>query len=732
MKRENRPMDTISNPAPPSEVPWKISGEILPARIGLLYKLGAILNAIAMLLLPGLYLAMVGGLGWFLYSQMTGESPPEGHSGSSDDRGVWYFLLLIAGAITLVFMLKPLFARRPKSAPPVEITRAEQPGVFALIDEICALVRAPRPRHVLVDMQINASASFSRSFGSLVRRDLTLCIGLPLVTGLSVQELGGVLAHEFGHFAQGTGMRITYVIRAINAWFARIVYERDGFDDFLREASKRIDIRIGILFYCARLMVWLTRKILWVFMWLGHALSCFMLRQMEFDADYYETQVAGSKSFARTASVLRIFGAGWQRAVNIQQESYAAGRLVEDMPRLVALEAGRLPVEVHEAITQEAAQSKTGWFDTHPSDADRARVAENAQAAGVLAGEGPATSLFDDFSSVARQATAAYYQHQCEIDLKGVQLLPFETVAGEVSVREETDKATKDLFHGLLTIRTMPILSPGELWRTPALEHLAAEWGAAQQRQLVALPGTEKLVKELIDADSNELVMIQAEALLRAGFKLKAGQFGLAKPSAQTARHAREEAHRKITQCRDELAAVCAATRERFVSALRAYFVNPLPLGLLPETTAEIERLVRIISRFDAQTGVLVSLRNEVAAFDLLLRNMPKEGNSAFYATARETGSSITQATDRLLEVTAGLDYPFDHARGKVLLADFLMENAGHSDVSIHAFLRASALLDRLFALYERINGRLAQLALLAEKNVLSDAPRTAAAIECV
>ena len=129
-------MDTISNPAPPSEFPWKISGEILPARIGLLYKLGAILNAIAMLLLPGLYLAMVGGLGWFLYSQMTGESPPEGHSGSSDDRGVWYFLLLIAGAITLVFMLKPLFARRSKSAPPVEITRAEQPGVFALIDEI--------------------------------------------------------------------------------------------------------------------------------------------------------------------------------------------------------------------------------------------------------------------------------------------------------------------------------------------------------------------------------------------------------------------------------------------------------------------------------------------------------------------------------------------------------------------------------------------------------------------
>ena len=52
-------------------------------------------------------------------------------------------------------------------------------------------------------------------------------IGLPLVNALTLSELKAVLAHEFGHFAQGTGMRITYVIRGVNAWFARTVYERD-------------------------------------------------------------------------------------------------------------------------------------------------------------------------------------------------------------------------------------------------------------------------------------------------------------------------------------------------------------------------------------------------------------------------------------------------------------------------------------------------------------------------
>ena len=46
-----------------------------------------------------------------------------------------------------------------------------------------------------------------------------LTIGLPLVAGLSLREFAGIIAHEFGHFTQGFGMRLSYVIRQINGWF---------------------------------------------------------------------------------------------------------------------------------------------------------------------------------------------------------------------------------------------------------------------------------------------------------------------------------------------------------------------------------------------------------------------------------------------------------------------------------------------------------------------------------
>ena len=95
-----------------------------------------------------------------------------------------------------------------------------------------------------------------------------------------MRQFAGVLAHEFGHFAQGAGMRLTYVIRRINLWFARVVYERDEWDLKLEQSAKTSDWRMRIVLQMARGCVWLSRRILWALMHAGNAISCFMLRQM--------------------------------------------------------------------------------------------------------------------------------------------------------------------------------------------------------------------------------------------------------------------------------------------------------------------------------------------------------------------------------------------------------------------------------------------------------------------
>src|SRR5262249_52685544 len=162
---------------------------------------------------------------------------------------------------------------------PITLDPKAEPLLFAFVQKICALVGAPKPSRIDVDCQANASAGLRRGLWS---RDLVLTIGLPLVSGLDMRQFAGVLAHEFGHFAQGAGMRLSYVIRNINFWFARVVYERDAWDQKLDQTARGSDLRIGVVLHAARGCVWVSRRILWALMQAGHAISCFMLRQMEY------------------------------------------------------------------------------------------------------------------------------------------------------------------------------------------------------------------------------------------------------------------------------------------------------------------------------------------------------------------------------------------------------------------------------------------------------------------
>ena len=142
------------------------------------------------------------------------------------------------GLIVILFMVKPLFAGRPPAPPAMALDTEQERLLFAFIGRICRLVGAPRPRRVEVNCAVNAAASFRLGAASLFGQDMTLTIGLPLVAGLSMRQFAGVLAHEFGHFSQGAGMRLTYVIRQINGWFFRVVYERDRWDLELDRAAR--------------------------------------------------------------------------------------------------------------------------------------------------------------------------------------------------------------------------------------------------------------------------------------------------------------------------------------------------------------------------------------------------------------------------------------------------------------------------------------------------------------
>ncbi len=55
-----------------------------------------------------------------------------------------------------------------------------------------------------------------------------LTIGLSLIGGLSARQFVGVLAHEFGHFAQRFGMRCSFLVNSVNRWLEHCAYGEDA------------------------------------------------------------------------------------------------------------------------------------------------------------------------------------------------------------------------------------------------------------------------------------------------------------------------------------------------------------------------------------------------------------------------------------------------------------------------------------------------------------------------
>jgi Zn-dependent protease with chaperone function len=247
----------ISNGFALTDPPLAFSGQITRTRLSPRYRLGLVV-AVTMLLLPVLYLGLIAAAGMGVWWHATAYTWILEGDSAKQIRLIAYATPLVAGVVLVFFMAKPILARAARRQRPLLITEADEPALFAFIDEICRQVGARRPRRVQVDCNVNASASLMDSRLGL-QRDLVVTIGLPLVAGLSARQLAGVLAHEFGHFAQGGGMRLTTIVRTVNAWFGRVVYERDAWDEKFERWSTEADWRAAIVLVVARLGVWFSR-----------------------------------------------------------------------------------------------------------------------------------------------------------------------------------------------------------------------------------------------------------------------------------------------------------------------------------------------------------------------------------------------------------------------------------------------------------------------------------------
>lgn len=410
--------------APPMDPARPGAAEIIAAfgsgirrpRTSFLYQIGLLMVAVVMIILPLIYLALVAAMGWaVVYFAIHARFLVTSMAGGPKFYLVKLFLYgapLFVGALLTFFMVKPIFARRPNRPDALELNPGAESTLFAFIAKICDEVGAPMPTRIEMDCELNAAAAFRKGPSSMFGNDLVLRIGLPLVAGLDMQQFAGVVAHEFGHFTQGFGMRLSFIIRLINGWFYRVIYERDAWDVWLaRWALETDDWRSMLAAAFIHFAVWISRSLLKFLMWFGHGVCCFLLRQMEYDADSYAIQTAGSRSFEETAKRINVLAEATGNSYHIIETAWRIKRVLpDDFPAFFLQQESKIPADRRAHLENTASAPGTGIFSSHPSDGDRIRRAQKANQPGIFHITLPARQLFANFEVASKQVTLAHYQ----------------------------------------------------------------------------------------------------------------------------------------------------------------------------------------------------------------------------------------------------------------------------------------------------------------------------------
>lgn len=715
---------TNNKPPTEAEILGYITTDVGTPRVSILFIMAMGVVSALMILLPILYVGLIALVGWLVYMHAVHNTAILTWHLSSARTGLLrvavYGAPIIAGVIVFVFMTKPLFARPAIRRVGLTIDENHEPLLVKYIEKLCESLGAPVPREIKVDCDPNASAGFRNGLWGLLSNRLTLTIGLPLVAALDIRQLSGVLAHEFGHFTQWTSMRLSYVIKSINNWFARVVYEEDSWDEWLLEQC-RSESWISLIFLFARLCVWITRRILWALMIAGQAMSCVLSRQMEYDADRCEALIGGSESFKKTTNLLPRLSFAHMATMNQAGALWRERRLPDNLPALLIRRLDSLTPENLEKMEEFIREQKSGWFDTHPPDDRRIANIDRHPCTGVISSDAPADVLFSNFEVMCKAATLVFYRENVHPDIGAEKLVSTQELAKEEKKAKSEHDAVRE-FLGHAFSRSRVLILDNIHMEAPADPAAAIAKLKKMRTAVESARGRAARIYEDHEAACKGIIyMTAAKSMADSGLGFNPKRFELTNTSVSTIESKRIQFKDERERTSELIVKYEAGLTERINLALQLLCVPQIQKSLRdgPSLVADARRMLRAMP--DLQFGL--DKTDELLKKRVLIeRTVESLDNGA----DRETGAELLiHSVQDIVEIVremrlslATADYPFEHSEGKATIAQVLADYSPHEGDPGGAIEIADEIIEGMYRLHMRVLGRLIGIAHRVEKVV--------------
>jgi Zn-dependent protease with chaperone function len=617
------PATTIA--ALPLDALRALANQRLPRpRTSFSYLIGLLLVTLLSVALPAIYIGLTGGIAfaWIWYLTHIHEHLPR----NIQLVALMYVVPALVGAVLVLFLGRPLFAPSPRPRETLLLDPEKEAGFVSGVHALCRAIGVSPPSEIRLSWDANASVRFRTRWLSLFTGHKVLTIGMSLAGGLSARQFIGVLAHEFGHFAQRAGMICSFTVNSVNAWLEHCAYGEDVWDQKLREWSKTAEEKEYWFSWLVDWSVtasWIairgTRLLMAGMFHMSLRLSQYMSRQMEFDADRYEALLAGSDIFRSTARSLRALNHAFAEVNRANIEAWQEHRLLRDLPEAVAAHAHAFDAARLASIEEEMSEeTTTRYWDSHPPDVERIDNAEKQRAPGIYHEAAPAALLFKDFSSWSQRATRLFYAEQ-GVKFAVEQLRSRDEILGHVDNRNRQREQLDRFFNGqfqhwpLLQLQARTNAAVDQLgWqecidriraRSPeTLRHWSQALQAHERRSMlrtaiklgassreIGMPGADRSPQELGGELENITTRrLDCQRLLDEGFALYARRIKHAIDSMPAAERS------AATALRDTVAGLGALEREasaleELAGAIRAFGSIAESDGEMPAGFDELE-----------------------------------------------------------------------------------------------------------------------------------------------
>lgn len=605
----------------------------------ILTRFSVIFRGVLVLLVPVLYLAILGGTAWFLVTTTLQTFEQWALEPGWGAKNIGIGVGLLAGSATWVWFFKPFWMKPEKPVSKLEMHAAAQPEWMETVLLAVKQANAPKPVEICLDSGNEVRLEPVSGVLSGLMHKHRLIVGAALVGVCSEGQFTAELVSALGRSPSGLSGRCYWLIEWVMKWLGRAVSgaHQQKLDMGPNLGYKGLAKRKKSWWQQPAVMKlasgyeWLTRRPIWMMLVLARMVTRPAMDQIELVCDRAGVKMLGGEGMAELL---------------LKKERLRLASKVVDEKLQEGIEAGRMPDNV---VLQTVKEAALLGEVTEIKDAgiEKRRLWAQKKGGVAMLNEGGAASLLvRRFQEICRQLTQTRYQQDLGLSLNQIRLV----AVGEGTRRKVDDGALGDIqryFEGLAhPLRPMCGLVE-ESDSTPTEAEMREQ--VALSRRMMGERGEQVRAaqKEWTMAWQRCRDLEMAHAFALAGMPMDPRQYGLRSHDAAVYREEIERQMITMEHADDSLRAI-EADMEKQLAASLGLMMNRPPDSCAGELRAMAEELPRWGMAFGVlsmRVPVLWEMRNLAFALESLGLD------------ARVDGFQHADAGNELEEQGRALDY---------------------------------------------------------------------------